>query len=409
MKRSLHFGLVLAGLLHVSPAPAAEPASVEDRLKKLETQLDQLTKENTELKKQLGWDGKKPLNFVEDKGKAGSVGLGGYVQAQFGAGASPDPRFTGTKANDTFQVRRARINAFGKFAENFDFKVEAEFAGTGSAMSGQLTDGYINWNRFDALNIKAGQYKTHFGYEQLMPDTQILTIERSYVSDRLTASRQIGASITGTVLEKRLGYAAGIFNGNNVNNGFNDGNDFMTTARIEGIPLKTKAGKQDLVWALGINGLFSRDTSSSISSFGFRSATNLAKADNLFAGKRAGFGVDSQLTFGPVGLQAEYIFMNYQPDYGNFTATTIDDDFNSAGYYVTATYDIVPKKLQALVRWESMNTDHNVGAADADVFTAGLNYYIKGNDLKLQANYLYGKIEGTQWESRFLARLQVAF
>ena len=409
MKLQIRSVLLVAGLLYAWPTPAADSPGVEERLKKLETQLDQVVKENTELKKQLGWDGKKSLNLVEDKGKAGSVGIGGYIQTHFGAGNTPSPQFTGTKQNDTFQVRRARVNVFGKFAENFDFMFQSEFAGTGSDMGGALTDGYINWNRYEAFNVKAGQYKTHFGYEQLMADTATLTIERSYLNDRLTASRQIGASITGSVLEKRLSYAAGIFNGNNVNNGFNDGNDFMGTARIEGIPVKTKVGQQDVTWALGVNGLVSEDTSASIKNFGFQSGAG--KKDNLFAGKRAGVGVDSQFAFGPVGLQGEYLLMNYQPDNGNWTATTVDDDFTSYGYCLTATYDILPKKLTAVLRWESSTTDDNMvnGKADADVLVAGLNWYLKGDNLKLMANYLYGQIEGKDWESRFLARLQVAF
>ena len=401
--------VILGGLLSSWTAFCADAPSTDERLKKLETQLDQLAKENAALKKELGWDGKKPLNLVEDKGKAGSVGLGGYIQTQFGAGDTPDPRFTLLKGNDGFSVRRARINAYGKFAEHFDFMLQGEFAGLGSAMNVAMTDGYINWNRYDAFNIKAGQYKTHFGYEQLLSDTVTPLIERSYMNDRLTASRQIGASITGSVLEKRLSYAAGIFNGNNVNNGFNDSDDFMFTGRIEGIPVKTKVGKQDLVWSLGVNGLVSEDANVTIGSFGFRSATNLAKADNIFVGKRAGFGADTQLTFGRFGLLAEYIVMNYQPDNGNFTASTLDDDFNSWGYYITGTYDIVPKKLQALVRWESSQTDNNVGGNDCEELVAGLNWYLKGDNLKLMANYLYGQIEGKDWESRFLARLQVAF
>jgi phosphate-selective porin len=401
--------VLLGSMLSGWSACGAEDPSTEERLKKLETQLEQLAKENAALKKELGWDGKKPLNLVEDKGKAGSIGLGGYIQTQFGAGNTPDPRFTLTKANDSFSVRRARLNAYGKFAENFDFMLQGEFAGLGSGMSVQLTDGFINWNRYDALNIKAGQYKTHFGYEQLLPDTATPMIERSYMNDRLTAGRQIGASVTGSVLEKRLSYAAGAFNGNNVNNGFNDSDNFMFTARIEGIPVKTKVGKQDLTWSVGVNGLMSDDASVSIGSFGFRSATNLAKADNIFVGQRTGFGADTQVTFGRFGLQAEYIVMNYQPDNGNFTASTLDDDFNSWGYAITGTYDIVPKKLQALLRWESSQTDNDVGGNDCDELVAGLNWYLKGDNLRLMANYLYGQIEDKDWESRFLARLQVAF
>jgi phosphate-selective porin OprO/OprP len=400
---------VVASLLSTGAALAADGASVEERLKKLESQLEQVLKENTELKKQLGWDGKKPLNLVEDKGKAGAVGLGGYLQTQIGLGGTPDPRFAALKGNDSFSLRRARLHAYGKFAENFDFMLQGEFGGLGSGMNVQMTDGYINWNRYEAANIKVGQYKAPFGYERLLPGTAIPFIERSYMSERFAPHRQVGASVNGSVLENRLAYAAGVFNGNNVNNGLNDSDDFMVAARVEGTPVKTKVGKQDLTWALGVNGFSSDDRSVSLGSYGFRSVNGLSKPDNMFVGNRVGVGADTQLRLGPFGLLAEFIVLNYQPDNGNWTATPVDDDFNSCGYYVAATYDVIPKRLQALARWESTETDDNVGNSDADMFSAGLTYFLKGDSLKLMANYLYGQIEDEDWESRFLMRLQLCF
>jgi hypothetical protein len=91
------------------------------------------------------------------------------------------------------------------------------------------------------------------------------------------------------------------------------------------------------------------------------------------------------------------------------TASAAQPDFAATGFFLTATCDIVAKKLQAVARWESMDTEDDIGGNDCDVLTLGLNYYLKGTNLKLMANYLYGKIEGDDWESRFLARLQVAY
>jgi len=44
----------------------AADASVENRLKQLEETVDSLKKENKDLKTQLGWDGKKPVNLVSN-------------------------------------------------------------------------------------------------------------------------------------------------------------------------------------------------------------------------------------------------------------------------------------------------------------------------------------------------------
>ena len=69
----------------------------------------------------------------------------------------------------------------------------------------QLTDAYINWNHFDFANVKAGQFKTPFGYEQLYADPKLFTIERTSANDRLTVSRQIGVQELVSVASQFLG------------------------------------------------------------------------------------------------------------------------------------------------------------------------------------------------------------
>jgi hypothetical protein len=92
------------------------------------------------------------------------------------------------------------------------------------------------------------------------------------------------------------------------------------------------------------------------------------------------------------------------------------ESFSSKGYYVQGSYDLVPDKLQLVAKWESFDPDQ---APDDDIrsITGGLNYYIRGHDLKLMANYIhtwsdyrasnpqYGRAEFDQ----VILRLQVMF
>lgn len=385
--------------------------TVEARLQKLETTVETLRAENDRLRDQMGWDGTSALNHVEHAGKASSISVGGYFQAQAGFGGAPDARFNGNRENDGFTIRRARVSVSGDVAENFDFKIMTDLGGYGSGLRSQLTDGYLNWNRHDFANVKIGQFKTPFGFEQLEADTKTLTIERSLPNDRLTFGRQIGVAVSGEVVADRLNYSAGVFNGNNVNIGVNDSDNFMLAGRLEGNVITTRVGEHDLKWNAGLNGVWSDDTASSIGGFGFRNAAGLASANNVFAGTRAGFGVDSQLTWWRFGLRGELLWVNFQPDNGNFTAATADDDFDSVGGYVAATFDVLPKKLQALVKFETLDTDGGVGTGDGDVITLGVNYFVHGDNLKLSANYLMGDRDGADADSenRLLLRAQVAF
>src|SRR5688572_1341614 len=141
------------------------------------------------------------LGTVKPAGKEPTLTIGGLLQVQAEFGDRGDTRFGND--NDRFYLRRARINATGKFLEEFDFRLEGDFGGTlanTSALRAQLTDGFINWNRHPEANIRMGQFKTPFGFEQLFSDPRLITIERSLVNDRLTLSRQLGVQVGGDLL-----------------------------------------------------------------------------------------------------------------------------------------------------------------------------------------------------------------
>jgi len=160
-----------------------------------------------------------PLEFA---GKEASLKIGGLLQVQGDFLDRGDSRFT--TSDDRIFIRRARLSASGSFLESFDFKIELDLAGSltnnpilAGNLRAQMTDGYVNWNKYAYANIKGGQFKTPFGYEQLFLDSKLYTIERSLVNDRLTLSRQIGAQAAGDVFEKRFSFAIGAFNGNGRN------------------------------------------------------------------------------------------------------------------------------------------------------------------------------------------------
>lgn len=383
--RSTARAAVMTGALCAVALNAAEPTSVEERLKKLETQYEAIAKENTELKKQLGWDGKGALVVAKPAGPEKSLKVGGYIQAAGEFGQAPDSRYN--NINDRFIVRRARVNVSGSFHENFDFKAEVDLGNNSLGQTSSAnwkptaSDLFINWNRYDFANVKVGQFKTPFGYEQLMPDTKTHFAERSLPNDRLTQSRQIGAAVSGSVLEKRLSYSAGAFNGNGVNQGGNDNDNFMWVGRINGTAYKGKLFGQDTSVDLGVNGFTSHGTVDS----------------------KDGLGIDAQLSVGRFGLQAEYLFNTSE---AIATGASTDSD----GFYVTALYEILPKKLRAQVRYEVYDPNTGVTGDDFTVWSLGLSYYVKGDNLRLDLNYLIGDQPGVANDgNRLIARVQLAF
>ncbi|MES1210773.1 MAG: porin, partial [Acidobacteriota bacterium] len=255
-----------------------------------------------------------------------------------------------------------------------------------------------------------GQFKTPFGFEQLYGDPRLLTLERSLVNDRLTLSRQLGAQVAGDLLEKRVSYAVGAFNGNSVNNNFNDNDKFVWVGRLSGIPWQKGTGDKAMSWAVGADAYKSDDSAlAQGSEFRFDSTPATADRDNLFSGERRGLGLDTQLLIGPFELWAEALRVRWEP-LNSRPRPTLD----SEGWYLQAGLFVVPKKLQVVGKFEAFDPDSDADKDETDTATLGVNYYIKGHDLKLMLDYLRTDVSRTaagrpDTDNKVLARLQVVF
>ena len=417
----------------------AESSSDTDRLAKLEHAVEQLQKRNAELekevsslkkqtastvappaegptKKQVAYDGKTDVEknvvappekqpvYVLPRGPEIKLTLGGFIQVNFEDGdvSAFEGRFGLTALKDRFRLRRARINLTGEFAENFDFKIEGDFENSDGISSSRTafsgTDIFVNWHQYPEAQIKVGQWKAPFGLEQTTPDTSLFTIERSLPTGAITPERQLGVQLWGKPFTNiwpeendLLTYSADIFNGNGRNTTINDNNNFMAAGRIELLPFKGKIFGQDSSLKLGADVLNSRDDK----------GTNISQTLNLLvnadgslspfvlpgADERTAWSADAWLNIGPFDLIGEYLaedvdgrtVAGHAPGFNNF---------DPSGYYIQGSYFIIPKKLQAVVKWEALDPDQ-VNSDNIHSITAGLNYYIHGDSIKLMANYVH--------------------
>jgi phosphate-selective porin OprO/OprP len=359
--------------------------SVEERLARLESEVRELREENRALKTQLGVEVAARSSEVAVKPAASvpKMTIGGFIHAQAESGGQVDPRFSDD--NDRFYVRRARLNTQGKFVEHFDFKVEMELSGALGASSGmraQMTDAFITWTQHPAASLRLGQFKSPYGFEHLYADQRLPTPERALGTDRLTLGRQIGLQLFGELANKRLTYAVGAFNGNGVNTSVNDDDGLITVARLAGKVYEAKRVR----WSVGVDGFRGEDRAVTV-------APELGFAGNTFAGERHGWGVDTQVTAGPVELWVEALNTTHDP----LSGVTRD----SQSLMVQGSYWLT-KKLQAVGRLESFEPSANVDALTG--WLIGGSYSIKGDDVKLQLNYVRG-----EHDDRLIARVQTVF
>ena len=426
--------VVICLLLLVAVGPlAAATTSESDRLEKLERAVEQLQKRNAELeaevrsfkkevtaapegktKTKLTYDGKTFVEkvveekklpiYVQQRGPELKLVLGGFVQMNFEDGdvQAFEGRFGETALKDRFRLRRARISMTGDYAEQFDFKLEGDFEqNDGTSPSNRVdfsgTDIWLNWHQFAAAQVKAGQYKAPFGLEQLTPDTALYLPERSLPTGAITPDRQIGIQLWGKPFtnlwpkqKDLLTYYAGIFNGNGRNINNNDNNNFMYVGRLESTLFKDLFGKDSFL-KLGADILNSRDDK----------GTNISPSLNLLvnddgslspfvlpgADERTAWSVDAWLKMGPFDLIGEFLNESVHGRTVNGVPAGFEP-FTTNGYYITAGYFIVPKKLQLVMRWEDLNPGQK-GSDGIRSITGGLNYYIHGDDLKFMVNYIH--------------------
>jgi phosphate-selective porin len=98
------------------------------------------------------------------------------------------------------------------------------------------------------------------------------------------------------------------------------------------------------------------------------------------------------------------------------TVSQASQTFTTNGYYITAAYFLIPKKLQLATRWEYLNPGQR-GNDGIRSITGGLNYYIRGDDLKLMVNYIHTWSDFREANPQFgqdqfdeiLARFQLMF
>jgi phosphate-selective porin OprO/OprP len=457
-----YLAIIVVFLLLGLPLRAADSGlSDAERLQKLEKAVQQLQERNADLEREVsslkkqkspapGLSPEKRSKFVPD-GKSYveksetteekipvyvvpgaseyKLTLGGYIQMNLESGdvSAFEGRFGLTALKDRFRLRRARITLSGDYKEQFEFKIEGDFeqsdglaSATRTGFSG--TDIFINWHGVPEANIKVGQWKAPFGLENLTPDSQILTIERSLPTGAIVPERQIGVMLWGKPLTNVLPeqkdlvtYYAGMFNGNGRNFNNNDNNEFMYVGRLELQPFKGEVMGQESSLKIAGDYYFSRDeTGTNISpalNLKVNADGSLTSYTLLSPDKRHAYSFDAWLKIGPFDLIGEYFSENVES-----RGVPLFNDFDPSGYYVQGSYFIIPKKLQLVAKYESLNPGQ-VASDDISSITGGINYYIHGDQIKLMANYIHTWSDFREANPRFgddqfdevILRLQIMF
>jgi len=244
-----------------------------------------------------------------------------------------DDGLSTTNQAEGFTARRIRPTFQGTLFGKYDFRFTPEFgearnndiSGTSAAYTAnqnngnvsRIIDAYVDARFFPEFKIRAGKFKPYVGLERLQGGGDIKFIERSYVSNNILPNRDLGASVYGDVLDGKLNYALGVFNG--VADGTegttlldtNDDKDYA--ARVFATPFK---GTDSVLEGLGLGVAVTHGDSGGVASGGLIGGykTPGQAGVNFFAlatgvvgdGKRNRWTPQAYYYYGPFGLIAEY-------------------------------------------------------------------------------------------------------
>lgn len=319
------------------------------------------------------------------------LNIGGRVQADAYFGDKV------LRQKNTFDVRRARINISGRIAADVKYKVQIDAAGSSTV----LKDGKVTWDKFEPVNLTAGQFHIPFGEEELTSSTKIHTMERSIVTEAIAPSRDRGAMLHGKLLDGFLEYNAGVFNGNGTGKR-NDNEKFLYAGRVILTPLKTEINGEKAKLQVGGAIAYSEDDGLDLEDLGFED----------FTGDRTLYSLNGKFTWGPLTLRGEYLRADLDYDGMAATATKKADPARSSvgdGWYGILSYFFLPK-WEAVFKYEDFNSDD---AKDFDAVTLGLNYYFnewtnkKLYPTRFMINYVHGGYDGSPDGDQVLMRFQV--
>jgi phosphate-selective porin len=91
-------------------------------------------------------------------------------------------------------------------------------------------------------------------------------------------------------------------------------------------------------------------------------------------------GIEALLTVGRFSLKSEYI-------------SGKDDQVSKSGWYIQGLFNVIPKKLQAVARWDTYDKDRDVSLNRSDTLTLGGTWFLS-EKTKFMVNYALYRKEG---------------
>lgn len=316
-----------------------------------------------------------------------SFHLGGYTHVLY-SGVDrelydADDAGTGLGMEDgfssSFSVRRARIEMKGTMYRKWlKYAITYELSETSGSNDSKFKDVYLQFAKFDQANLLAGQYKAPFSMQELTSDTRQQFVDRS-ITNVFAPARDQGVTVTGTFLEKkRLGYAAGVFNGSG-DAVRQDDQGLMAVGRVWFDPFGE--------FKLGEGTIDAGDDHQLHFGLAYRTG-EVARGtgdDEIFEDPddQSALNLEAAWRWKRLAATAEYFSQTNE-----FANPVVAPDLDQEGWHAQVAFAAIPQKLELGLRYAMVDGDTDASNAQTTESRFGINYYILKNNLKLQADFV---------------------
>jgi phosphate-selective porin len=335
----------------------------------------------------------------------------GRFQTQYvGLGTSISGNPVNPVSTEHFLLRRIYLGATVNFMDGFSGVLNYDLA------NASFDKAYMQWKADPLFVLQVGFNKAPFGYEELTSSGDLRAIERSEVTryiDEPNNGRRLGAAsyrtgIWASGTEDGFFYNAAI---TNPERNEYSGDSTNTAVLVNGLGGVGSAGtgttnKFAGYATVGYGGAFEENGTKGSYKAAFETGflpDQGGPAATIGTGRNISlYGGYGDFIYGPFELQGEY--EEAQDDSG------VKNGVNATpkGYWIQPTFKVTPQ-WEAVINYSELNSDGR-GVALSDVIRSapsggtmnksdeiyvGFNYYIKGNDVKLQAGYIHGESNDT--------------
>lgn len=346
--------------------------------------------------------------FVTPSAKSvNALAIKGRMQVQFAdlstdiSGTAADPA-----ATQHFLLRRIYLGVKARLGSDFSANLNYDFAGS------TFDEAFIRWDGNEWLSTDIGFRKAPIGLEEWGTSSgKLKAIERSPITRYFVESnngRRLGAG----------SYREGVFVGRDVKEGFTYTLAVTNPERDESSVGAAGAGNSTsnnfAYWAnIGYGGKVGTAGTYKVgASYGLLPdqggrgvpavpplATPLGKGNDINV-----YSIYADTTFGAFSLIGE--FWGAKVDQGAAAPAPAGTDASPTGFYIQPSFKFTPE-LEAVVRYSYLDSDgRGVNLSDgvrsspsggtmdkmSELYIGG-NWYIQGDDVKLQMGYIYAKSE----------------